>query len=368
MLSCRDYLQSPDFYGLIITTPRNSMTKSSSIQFPLSWLSRCGLLHLLIFSLGLLCQAQSSVDRTNNCEPGILDNRTCGGTGCPKNVTSLGHADLLFNVSAAGLRVAFDTRSSVIDQMSISLLDSHNYARLLAGQSYATFYDSYNRRGWCATVTPIDVDTHGRGFAVVFWCRNTLYNCTAWYDADLVNVVEECSENCTTGSVGDGICNPLCNTANCDFDGGDCRPVTVSSSDTQTNQLSQCWPGCYGFMLGDGACQSNCDVPACAYDSGDCLAINNPCADNPCQNGGQCSQIDDHSYRCQCSSDLYCGTNCSGTFTNNTNPRTDNVYCSTSYESCSIDYSHFAFCCDGTTSKCIENLGAMSSGQRPSLF
>lgn len=347
------------------------MLKSTPSLITSSLFSQCGTLYLLVFSFGFLCQAQSSVDRTYNCGPGILDNRTCGGTGCPTNVTSLGHVDLLFNVSAADLRVAFDTRMSIIDQMSISLLDSYNYARLLAGQSYDSFYYGFNHRGWCATISPISVNTHGRGFAVVFWCRNTLYNCTVWYDADLVNVVEECSENCTTGSVGDGFCNPLCNNVNCEFDGGDCQPGRITSSDNQpatTNQLSQCAPGCYGFMLGNGACQSNCDVPACAYDSGDCLAVNNPCANNPCQNGGQCSQVGDHDYRCQCSSDLYCGVNCSGMFTNNTNPRTDNVYCSTSYESCSTDYSRFAFCCDGTTSKCVENLGVVSSSQRTSLF
>eukprot|EP00929_Paragymnodinium_shiwhaense_P112159 TRINITY_DN80416_c0_g1_i1.p1 TRINITY_DN80416_c0_g1~~TRINITY_DN80416_c0_g1_i1.p1 ORF type:complete len:720 (-),score=161.61 TRINITY_DN80416_c0_g1_i1:65-2224(-) len=74
----------------------------------------------------------------------------------------------------------------------------------------------------------------------------------------------------------DGWCNPQCNNALCDFDGGDCDSVVEQSSSTtpasaQTSaavNFATC--SCFPASLGNGRCESFCNTVACAFDGGDC--------------------------------------------------------------------------------------------------
>ncbi len=312
---------------------------------------------LLAILLVIACNAQN---RTYNC--GIeFQQRNCSNYNCPENITTETHVDFQYNVSFARLYVAFDTRREVIDQMSYSVFDSTNYYRFLAGQSYTESFHGFNARGTCLPL--LGGDSHGRGWVVVFFCRNVVYNCLAWYGVEVSQVVENCTAGCVTGTVGDGVCHPACNNVECDYDGGDCQPrptVTSAVQAATSNNNNYCATGCLPFLLGDGVCQNACDVPACSYDNGDCLAVNNPCVDNPCQNGGRCINDVGSQYQCNCTSD-YCGENCEGETASNTNPRADSSYCTTAYNQCFSEYTSFVFCCDGATSKCIQSLSSTSA-------
>lgn len=54
---------------------------------------------------------------------------------------------------------------------------------------------------------------------------------------------------------GDGICQPVCNTEDCDYDFGDC---------------DECNSGCEYSEIIDDVCQEECFVEACYHDSGSC--------------------------------------------------------------------------------------------------
>lgn len=83
-----------------------------------------------------------------------------------------------------------------------------------------------------------------------------------------------CSESCKWEWVGDGECDDWtggCNTASCNWDGGDC-----SSYPTAT-QSSYCSTYCPSYWIADGVCDwTECYNAACNWDGGDCA---NYCAD-----------------------------------------------------------------------------------------
>ncbi|CAG9321940.1 unnamed protein product [Blepharisma stoltei] len=56
-----------------------------------------------------------------------------------------------------------------------------------------------------------------------------------------------------------GTCDEICNTPECDYDGGDC---------------GNCASGCWESMLGDGHCDAPCNVSSCSYDNYDCGCAN----------------------------------------------------------------------------------------------
>lgn len=69
--------------------------------------------------------------------------------------------------------------------------------------------------------------------------------------------------DCLKGKLGNGVCNPECNTYECQFDGFDCKQM--------------CDIECPHVWLGDGKCDKECDVPACFNDKGDCDSCSEGC-------------------------------------------------------------------------------------------
>ncbi|CBZ51674.1 putative notch (DSL) domain-containing protein [Neospora caninum Liverpool] len=68
---------------------------------------------------------------------------------------------------------------------------------------------------------------------------------------------------CVKGKLGNGVCNPECNTYECQFDGFDCRQM--------------CSLECPHVWLGDGKCDKECDIPECYHDKGDCDTCSGSC-------------------------------------------------------------------------------------------
>ena len=79
---------------------------------------------------------------------------------------------------------------------------------------------------------------------------------------------KECSAACHASWIGDGVCDPACNTDACGRDKGDCTKGhhTVDGAYGQ-----QCAPGCELSMVGDGHCDRACDVASCRHDGVDCF-------------------------------------------------------------------------------------------------
>lgn len=124
---------------------------------------------------------------------------------------------------------------------------------------------------------------------------------------------EFCAEGCLEQWVGDGLCDPACNVAECQFDGNDCDHIDLervgglcevndecatgncnnglccpagqiccnSASDCPSGQTcnalkfcqsaprEQCGPDCAVDWIADGECQLECIM--CDFDGGDCL-------------------------------------------------------------------------------------------------
>uniref|UniRef100_A0A7E4W0F6 LNR domain-containing protein n=1 Tax=Panagrellus redivivus TaxID=6233 RepID=A0A7E4W0F6_PANRE len=57
------------------------------------------------------------------------------------------------------------------------------------------------------------------------------------------------------------ICDPVCDSPECDFDGGDCR---------ETVEMLTCSKSCQALMT-NGICNLDCNVELCGFDGGDCL-------------------------------------------------------------------------------------------------
>ena len=75
--------------------------------------------------------------------------------------------------------------------------------------------------------------------------------------ADLVSFPHDL-DGCRPDMQGDGICNPICFTASCNFD---------AKNDGSSGDCEQCGTGCYEWIRGDGTCNPECATPACGYDS-----------------------------------------------------------------------------------------------------
>ncbi len=95
-----------------------------------------------------------------------------------------------------------------------------------------------------------------------------------------------CNANCPNSWIRDGYCDKPCNTAECDFDGGDCdkkygnksriahlqdtaRQMFLNQSVLALAEL-YCSPACANSWLADKYCDKACNTLNCAYDMGDC--------------------------------------------------------------------------------------------------
>ena len=78
-----------------------------------------------------------------------------------------------------------------------------------------------------------------------------------------------CAANCDRSRLGDGVCDPGCNTLGCIFDGGDCYDWRLARA---ANASLRCAAGCPAAWLRDGTCQDACNTESCWHDGGDCKA------------------------------------------------------------------------------------------------
>ena len=71
---------------------------------------------------------------------------------------------------------------------------------------------------------------------------------------------------CPTVYIGDGECDGGCNTAEFDFDGGDCATSLLQVD----SKLNEQWFICFLPWIGDGECDSACNSETYNFDGGDC--------------------------------------------------------------------------------------------------
>ena len=77
-------------------------------------------------------------------------------------------------------------------------------------------------------------------------------------DCAALNSSDLCAHGCLDGWPGDNYCDASCNNAACNFDNGDCKATTL------------CAPGCLNGWPGDNWCDASCNNAACGFDNGDC--------------------------------------------------------------------------------------------------
>jgi hypothetical protein len=87
-----------------------------------------------------------------------------------------------------------------------------------------------------------------------------------------------CAANCDRSRLGDGVCDPGCNTLGCIFDGGDCYDWRLARA---ANASLRCAAGCPAAWLRDGTCQDACNTESCWHDGGDCKANSAAAARSP---------------------------------------------------------------------------------------
>merc|ERR1712087_301492 len=79
-----------------------------------------------------------------------------------------------------------------------------------------------------------------------------------------------CNPGCEGRSIGDGECNPQCNTSSCFWDRQDCLASNTG-----------CKADCHPDWIGDGYCDEACFNAKCKWDRRDCLdKKQKPCADD----------------------------------------------------------------------------------------
>ncbi|KAH3764086.1 LNR domain protein [Pelomyxa schiedti] len=123
-------------------------------------------------------------------------------------------------------------------------------------------------------------------------CDMLCYSDDCDYDGGDCETTDFCHPGCFAADIQDGICDIYCYTQTCIWDGGDCDsdcgdwgcdynyygdghcdPVCATSScdwDGGDCEKFHCAPGCEGGWVGDKHCDSACWVPACDDDGGDC--------------------------------------------------------------------------------------------------
>lgn len=73
--------------------------------------------------------------------------------------------------------------------------------------------------------------------------------------------------------INDGYCDRICNTPECDFDGGDCKERNLLNETFPDSSwtydagiaLKKCSPGCAPNWMADRFCDNACNNPECAF-------------------------------------------------------------------------------------------------------
>lgn len=111
--------------------------------------------------------------------------------------------------------------------------------------------------------------------------RDDFYTKTNGYKIYLAWALPGCNERCPNNWIHDGYCDKVCNTTECEFDGGDCLKNNATlalgrgalgASGGASSALNNlfCSNGCATSWLADRYCDSLCNNIKCAYDMGDC--------------------------------------------------------------------------------------------------
>jgi len=87
-----------------------------------------------------------------------------------------------------------------------------------------------------------------------------------------------CHSSCPNAWISDGYCERICNTVECDFDGGDCKSQHERNGGPHSSWMldeipvskTVCATGCMKSWMADKFCDPLCNVENCGFDLGDC--------------------------------------------------------------------------------------------------
>ena len=138
-------------------------------------------------------------------------------------------------------------------------------------------------------------------------CIEGVCVCNFGWDGDDRSEIKLCTPLCPEIWIGDGVCDPDCNTAKCLQDKGDCQGVCICPNvwlgDGSCDQIcntslckydggdcvkEECSPGCRANMLADGICDRECNTHMCGLDEGDCDTISSCSCSQTLQGNGMC--------------------------------------------------------------------------------
>jgi hypothetical protein len=182
----------------------------------------------------------------------------CGGEGCPISMLPNAAEHLVFFYNYSSIQLSYVVSGTSQDSIRTFVMDQQNYRYYLAGQLYSFNYGASEQGVGVAGICKTNVleNTKGIGSVLLVICLSSAggANCTVWYNQSFTVFVDRCAPNCVTGMAGNGVCDTVCDSAACGYDGADC-PVPT--------QTFICSTGCTSDILGDGYCDTN-------YDDGDC--------------------------------------------------------------------------------------------------
>ncbi|XP_078377353.1 uncharacterized protein LOC144660575 isoform X1 [Oculina patagonica] len=140
-------------------------------------------------------------------------------------------------------------------------------------------------------------------------CIDGVCVCNFGWDGNDCSKIKFCTPLCPEIWIGDGVCDPDCDTATCLQDKGDCQDVCIcpnvwlgdGSCDHMCNNShckydggdcveEECRPGCRSQMLGDGICDHQCNTELCSLDEGDCDTTSSCSCGQNLQGNGMCDE------------------------------------------------------------------------------
>ena len=140
-------------------------------------------------------------------------------------------------------------------------------------------------------------------------CIGGVCVCNFGWDGNDCSKIKLCTPLCPEIWIGDGVCDPDCDTLDCLQDKGDCQDVCIcpdvwlgdGSCDQMCNNTlcnydggdcveRECSPGCRSEMLADGVCDRDCNTELCGMDEGDCSTISTCSCSQNLQGNGMCDE------------------------------------------------------------------------------